>query len=362
MPKKTPFYDMHVNNQGSIVEFAGFLMPIQFEGIIPEHNTVRTGVGVFDVSHMGEVEIRGKDRVKFVNHITTNDAVQLALNQVQYSTMLYPDAGIVDDLLVYNLENRMFLVVNASNTDKDYKWITDNKKFDIEIKNLSDDIGQLAIQGPKSEALMQKIVTINLAELQFYWATETTIKDIPAILSRTGYTGEDGFEIYVENKYASALWDMVFKAGEEYGIKPIGLGARDTLRFEMRYCLYGNDIDKTTNPLEAGLGWVVKLAKDDFIGKDTLLKVKETGVTRKLVGFEAVGKGIPRPHQDIQCDGKKVGHVTSGTYSPSLKKGIGMGYVDIPHNKVGTHLKVLGKTLVDAEIIKGPFYKQGSRK
>jgi len=360
--KKTPFYDIHIKNNGKIVNFAGYLMPVQFEGIIPEHQTVRSSVGLFDVSHMGEIEIRGDDRIKFTNYITTNDVAKLAVNQVHYSTMLYPDAGIVDDLLVYNLRDRVFLVVNAANTDKDYKWIVDNKKYDVEIKNVSDDIGQLAIQGPKSELVMQRLFDFALSELQYYWATETKMKGIPVILSRTGYTGEDGFEVYLDRQYAVQAWGMIMEAGREFAIKPVGLGARDTLRFEMRYCLYGNDIDKTTNPLEAGLGWIVKLDKDDFIGKENLLKIKETGVKRKLVGFDVVDTGIPRPHQEIHNETKKVGSVTSGTFSPSLRKGIGIGYVDLPFNKVGTTLKVIGKNPIMVEIIKGAFYKQGTHK
>jgi aminomethyltransferase len=362
MPKKTPFYEKHAENKGKIVEFAGFLMPIQFEGIIPEHNTVRSTVGVFDVSHMGEVEVRGGDRMKFVNYITTNDASKLALNQVQYSTMLYPDAGIVDDLLVYNLKDRILLVVNASNTDKDFAWIMENKKYDVDIKNTSDEIGQLAVQGPKAEPVMQKLFDLDLSALHFYWAVETDMKGIPVLLSRTGYTGEDGFEVYLDKKYAADVWDMVFSAGKEFGIKPIGLGARDTLRFEMRYCLYGNDIDKTTNPLEAGLGWVVKLDKEEFVGREPLQDIKKRGVQRKLIGFEALSKGIPRHHQEIYAGDEKIGFVTSGTFSPSLKKGIGMGYVNLAHAEVGNRLKVAGKEPIEVEIIKGPFYKHGTRK
>lgn len=361
MLKKTPFYDKIEQNNGKIVEFAGFLMPVQFEGIIPEHQTVRTTVGIFDVSHMGEIEIRGKDRIAFVNYITTNDVEKLALNQVQYSTMLYPDAGIVDDLLVYNLKDRILLVVNATNTDKDFKWIVENKKFDVEIVNVSDNIGQLAIQGPQSEPVMQQLFDIDLSQIQFYWATETQLKDIPVVLSRTGYTGEDGFELYIDRTNAPQIWDMVFEAGKDVGIKPIGLGARDTLRFEMRYCLYGNDIDKTTNPLEAGLGWIVKFDKSDFIGKENLLNIKEAGLKRKLVGFVA-DKGIPRPHMELYNDNKKIGFVTSGTFSPSLKKGIGLGYVALPYAKVNTRFKVAGKNFIEVEIIKGPFYKKGTRK
>lgn len=362
MAKKTPFYDMHVKHGGKIVEFAGFLMPIQFEGIIPEHNTVRSSVGVFDVSHMGEIEVRGNDRLSFVNYITTNDATKIELNQVQYSTMLYQDAGIVDDLLVYNLNNRILLVVNASNTEKDYAWIMENKRFDVEIENRSDEIGQLAVQGPEAEKVMQKLCSIDLSTIAYYWAVETSLGSMPVLLSRTGYTGEDGFEVYSDRKYANALWNMIFDAGEEFGIKPIGLGARDTLRFEMRYCLYGNDIDQTTNPLEAGLGWVVKLDTPDFIGKKALVSIKEAGITRRLVGFEAIGKGIPRPHQEIQVNGETIGNVTSGTFCPSLKKGFGMGYVAKSHDKIGTKLTVAGKQPVEVEIVKGPFYQHGSHK
>lgn len=337
-------------------------MPIQFEGIIPEHSTVRNSVGVFDVSHMGEVEIRGKDRTKFVNYLTTNDVSKLACNQVQYTTMLYPDAGIVDDLLVYILADRILLVVNATNTKKDYMWIVENKKYDVEIENTSDKIGQLAIQGPKAESVMQKLFDFELTTLKYYWATETNMKGIPVLLSRTGYTGEDGFELYLDGKYAADVWDMVFSAGKEFDIKPIGLGARDTLRFEMRYCLYGNDIDKTTNPLEAGLGWIVKLDKEEFIGKESLLAIKQRGIKRKLVGLEALGKGIPRPLQEIFAADEKVGVVTSGTFAPSLKKGISMGYVNLVHAKVGNKLKVMSKEPIEVEIIKGPFYKHGGHK
>jgi len=337
-------------------------MPIQFEGIIPEHNTVRSTVGVFDVSHMGEIEIRGKDRLAFVNYVTTNDAKQLDMNQVQYSSMLYKDAGIVDDLLVYNLKDRILLVVNAANVDKDYAWIMENKKFDVVIENKSDAIGQLAVQGPQAGKVIQKICDIDITDIAYYSAREINLRSVPVILSRTGYTGEDGFEIYCERQHAPGVWDMVFNAGAEFQIKPIGLGARDTLRFEMRYCLYGNDIDKTTNPLEAGLSWIVKFDKGDFIGKEALLAIKETGIKRRLVGFGVTDKGIPRPHQEIRTEGLKVGYVTSGTFSPSLKKGLGMGYVDKPHDKIGTKLTVAGKQPIEVEILKGAFYKNASHK
>ncbi|MCX7994785.1 MAG: glycine cleavage system aminomethyltransferase GcvT [candidate division WOR-3 bacterium] len=362
MPKKTPFYEKHLKNNAKIIEFAGFLMPAHFEGVIPEHEAVRNSVGVFDVSHMGEIEITGPERIQFVNYITTNDVSKLALNQVQYSTMLYPDGGIVDDLLVYNLLDRILLVVNAANTDKDYEWIVQNKKFNVEIMNLSDEIGQLAIQGPKSEQLMQKIVNFDLSQLKYYWAIETEINGFDVLLSRTGYTGEDGFEVYMDAEDGLKIWDIIFDAGKDLNVKPIGLGARDTLRSEMRYCLYGNDIDKTTNPLEAGLGWIVKFDKGDFIGKDALLKIKESGIKRKLVGFEVIDKGIPRPHQKIIDENQEIGYVTSGTFSPSLKKGIGMGYVEIKYAEPGTKFKVMAKEPIPVEVIKGPFYKKGTHK
>lgn len=362
MVKKTPFYEKHLAHHGRMVEFAGFEMPIQYEGIIAEHHTVRTGVGVFDVSHMGEIVIRGSQRQQFVNYITTNDITKLSMNQIQYSAMLYPHGGIVDDLLVYNLSDRVFLVVNAANTEKDYQWILQNQKFDATIDNISDTIAQLAIQGPKSEAVMQRLVDFNLGDLKYYWAAEVKLKDIPVLLSRTGYTGEDGFEVYADRSHAGRLWDIIFEAGRDMDIKPVGLGARDTLRFEMRYCLYGNDIDQTTNALEAGLGWITKFDKGDFIGREALLKIKEQGLSRKLVGFEIIGAGIPRPHQDILHQGRKAGHVTSGTYSPSLKKGIGMGYVEIAGSEVGTSLQIQSKEPINAVVIKGPFYKQASHK
>lgn len=337
-------------------------MPLQYEGIIPEHEAVRNNVGVFDVSHMGEIEISGPERVKFANYITTNDVSKLKLNQVQYSTMLYPDGGIVDDLLVYNLKNRILFVVNAANTEKDFNWIMENKKFDVVINNWSDEIGQLAVQGPRSETVMQKIVDINLSELKYYWAVETQIKGTDVLLSRTGYTGEDGFEVYMARGDAQKIWDIIFNAGKEMGIRPVGLGARDTLRFEMRYCFYGSDIDKTTNPFEAGLGWIVKMDKGDFIGRDALIKIKENGIKRKLVGFVAIDAGIPRSHNEIYNNEKKIGFVTSGTFSPSLKKGIGMGYVEIAFSEPGTKLRVIQRVPIDVEIIKGPFYQKGTHR
>jgi aminomethyltransferase len=362
--KQTPFFAKHVANGGRIVPFAGYEMPVQFRGIIPEHTRVRTTVGVFDVSHMGRVEIRGRDTFKFTNHVTTNDLNACAFLQAQYSIFCYPDGGIVDDLLVYNLGEYTLLVINGANHDKDVKWLKDNLQGDVQLTDVTDPMAQLAIQGPQSEAVMQKLADIRLADIRFYWSNWCMLAGTKTLISRTGYTGEDGFEIYFPARDAVKIWDAVMAAGKEYEIEPIGLGARDTLRLEMKYSLYGNDIDQTTNPLEAVLGWVTKLDKPaGFIGSDALKKAKADGVKRKLIGFEMDGNDIPRPHYDIVLRGAKVGHVTSGTMSPSLKKGIGLGYVHVPHTATGTELEVVirGRN-APATVVTTPFYKQGTRK
>jgi aminomethyltransferase len=363
MVKKTSLYEEHIRFGAKIVEFAGFLMPIQYtKGILSEVKRVRKTVGVFDVSHMGEVEVRGKDALDFVNYLTVNDASTLKEFQVQYSAMCYEDGGIVDDLLVYRLPDRYFLVVNAANTKKDHEWIVKNKRGDVEIENISDSITQIAIQGPEAEKVMQRVTNFDLREMKFYWSTETKVAGIECILSRTGYTGEDGFEIYVKRE-GERLWKEVFKAGEELEIEPVGLGSRDLLRLEMKYCLYGNDIDKTTTPLEAGLSWITKLDKGDFIGKGALLKQKEEGTKRRLVCFEMGEKGMPRPHYEIFKGETKVGSVTSGNFSPSVNKFIGLGYIDKPFHKSGTEISIdiRGKRK-RAVVVKPPFYKNASHK
>ncbi|HIE05213.1 MAG TPA: glycine cleavage system aminomethyltransferase GcvT [bacterium (Candidatus Stahlbacteria)] len=354
--KRTPFFKKHQELGGQLVSFAGFQMPIKFEGVIPEHLTVRSRLGLFDVSHMGEIEIRGPDRIRFANWITTNDVASLEEYQVQYSTMLYPDGGIVDDLLIYRLPDRIFLVVNAANTDKDFVWIDENRRFDCEVENISDRIAQLALQGPIAQEVMARITSINLDQLRFYRAVETDIEKIPVILSRTGYTGEDGFEIYSDAKAGPRIWDFLFAADPQ--LKPIGLGARDTLRLEMKYCLYGNDITRETNPLEAGLSWIIKMDKEDgFIGKEALVRIKEQGLKRRLVAF-VMEEGIPRPDYRIFADGKEVGFVTSGNYSPCLKRGIGVGYVAQGLHKPDTQIQVdIRGKMLGAKIIKPPFYK-----
>ena len=364
MVKKTAIYEEHVKQGGRIVEFAGFLMPIQYKnGILSEVKRVRKTVGVFDVSHMGEVEVKGKDALAFVNYITINDASTLEEYQVQYSAMCYEDGGIVDDLLVYRLPDRYLLAVNASNTDKDFEWIMKNKEGEVEVSNISDTITQLAIQGPVAEKVVQQLTDTDLSSMEFYWSTETEVSGIKCVLSRTGYTGEDGFEIYAKNEGGMKLWYDVFNAGKEFDIEPVGLGARDLLRLEMKYCLYGNDIDKTTNPLEAGLSWITKLAQEDFIGKDALLKQKEEGIRRRLVCFEMIEKGMPRHHYEIFSGEEKIGFVTSGNFSPSVDKFIGLGYINKPFHKSGTEILVdIRGGKKKAVIVKPPFYKDASHK
>ncbi len=354
--KYTALHKMHEQAGAKMVEFAGYQMPIQYHSIREEHRRVRTTVGVFDVSHMGEVEISGPAALEMVQKITVNDVAALEIGQVHYTAMCYPDGGIVDDLLVYRFADKYLLVVNASNKDKDFQWMLDNKTDGCEIKDLSDDFTQIAVQGKKAEATLQKLTDVKLDEIKYYWFTEGKLAGCPMIISRTGYTGEPGFELYFANEYAETVWNKVFESGAEFDIEPIGLGARDSLRLEKKMCLYGNDIDQTTNPLEAGLGWITKLDKGDFIGRDVLLKVKEEGVQRRLVAFVLEGPGFPRHGYKIFKDGEELGEVTSGTVSPMLEKGIGLGYVKKGFTKIGTPIEIeIRKKMVPAVIIKPPF-------
>jgi len=362
-PKKTPFYDIHLKNHAKIVEFAGFLMPIQFRGIREEHRKVRSSVGLFDITHMGEFEVWGKDAENFVQRMTTNDVSKLAPYQVQYSCMCYDHGGIVDDLLVYRLSDHFLLVVNGACLEKDFKWLSDHLSGEVELKNVSDETSLLAIQGPKAENVFKKLTSYNLPDLRYYWSAWGKINHVEMLFSRTGYTGEDGFELYFSPSHAEKMWNAIMEAGKEYDIEPIGLGARDSLRLEMKYMLYGNDIDQNTNPLEAGIGWIVKLDKGDFVGKRPILKLKEEGIRRKLVAFEFVDRAFPRQHYPIHKEGKKIGEVTSGTFSPSLSKGIGMGYVPIEHSKIGTELDIVIRGKPNkAIIVKPPFYKSFTHK
>jgi len=364
MLKQTPFHDRHVAAGGRMVDFAGYDLPVQFHGIIPEHIRVRTTVGVFDVSHMGRIEVRGRDGLAFVNRMTTNDARKLAPNQAQYSVLCYPDGGIVDDLVVYRLPDHYLLVVNGANNAKDTAWLKEHLKADVRMENVTDGVAQLAVQGPKSEPTLQKVSSIDLSAIGFYWAAEAEVAGVRMLVSRTGYTGEDGFELYFPAGQSARVWDAVFEAGREFEIEPIGLGARDTLRMEMKMALYGNDIDQTTNPIEAGLGWVVALGKPEgFVGSDVLRRVEADKPKRRLVCLEMKDRSIARPHYRILGSGGEVGHVTSGTMSPSLGKGIALGYVAREFARAGTEVNVdvRGKA-APAVVVKPPFYKHGSRK
>lgn len=343
MLKRTPFYNFHVELGAKIVGFAGFEMPVQYSGIIEEHLIVRQAVGVFDISHMGDFNVSGKDALNFLQKVTVNDAAKLKPQRVQYTAMCYNDGGIIDDLLIYRMENEYMLVVNAANIDKDFEWLQSQKFGDVELKNVSDATASLAIQGPKSLATLQKLTDEKLSEYEYYMFNRGELAGIPMIISRTGYTGELGFELFFDAhpEKAKKVWNAIFDAGKEFGIAPIGLGARDTLRLEMGYRLYGNDINKNTHPLEAGLAWVTELDKSDFNGKDEILKAKKEGLKRKLVGFTLPDRALARHGYEILHNDKVVGNVTSGTFSPSLQKGIGMGYVPTELTNPGTVISIL---------------------
>lgn len=354
--KKTALNSIHHELGAKMVEFAGYEMPIQYHSIRDEHRRVRETVGVFDVSHMGEIEIWGKNALKMVQKITINDASVLENGQVQYSAMCYEDGGIVDDLLVYRFVDHYLLVVNAANKNKDLNWILQNKIEDCEVKDTSDDITQIAVQGRSAESTLQKLTSVDLSQIKFYWFTNDKLADVNMIISRTGYTGEPGFELYFENKYAETVWKKVFEAGKEFNIEPIGLGARDSLRLEKKMCLYGNDIDETTNPIEATLGWITKLDKDDFIGKKAIAMIKEQGINRKLIAFILNESGFPRKDYEIFKNEEKIGTVTSGTVSPILEQGIGLGYVKKEYSKIETDIDIkVRNKFISAKIIKPPF-------
>src|SRR5690554_2590879 len=327
--KNTALTHIHEQLGAKMVPFAGYNMPVSYEGVNAEHETVRNGVGVFDVSHMGEFLVTGPKALDLIQKITSNDASKILDGQAQYTYLPNETGGIVDDLIVYKLEDEKYLlVVNASNIDKDWEWISKHNTMDADIRNLSDDYSLLAIQGPKAIEAMQPLTSVDLTALKFYHFKVADFAGIEhVIISATGYTGSGGFEIYCKNDQVEQVWNKVFEAGKTFGIKPIGLAARDTLRLEMGFCLYGNDIDETTSPMEAGLGWITKFTKD-FINSENLKKEKEEGVKNKLIGFELKDRGIPRHDYEIaDKDGKIIGRVTSGTMAPSLNKGIGMGYV-----------------------------------
>ena len=362
--QRTPLYEAHRAAGAKFVEFGGWEMPVQYTGIIEEHETVRTTVGMFDVSHMGEIEIKGPHALEVVQRLTTNDASKLADFQVQYSTFCYPHGGIVDDLTVYRLgAEHFFLCINAANIDKDYAWVVEHARGEAEIRNISREIAQLALQGRQAQATLQPLCDFALDDIRYYWAAKGKVKGVDALVSRTGYTGEDGFEIYCPAAHGPAVWASLLEAGAPYGIKPIGLGARDTLRLEMGYALYGNDITAETSPLQAGLSWVVRLNKGEFIGREALLQERAAGIKRRLVGFEMLERGVARSHYHILAVEQEIGEVTSGTMSPSLHKAIGLGYVRTEHAKAGTALQIdIRGKLTPAQVTATPFYPSQVRK
>ncbi|MCU0371663.1 MAG: glycine cleavage system aminomethyltransferase GcvT [Ignavibacteria bacterium] len=357
--KKTAFNEIHRKYGAKLVEFAGYEMPVQYEGIINEHKAVRNSVGVFDVSHMGEVEIRGNDAFAFVQRLTTNDVSQLYKGRVQYSSMCLPNGGIVDDLLVYNRGDYFMLVINASNIEKDINWMKQNVFGDVQIKDISDEISLLAVQGKNSLPTLQKLTDTDLSKIEYYHFEPGKVAGQDVIISHTGYTGEKVcFEIYASSDAAKseALWNAIFDAGKEFDIKPIGLGARDTLRLEYAFRLYGNDMDETTNPLEAGLGWITKLDKGDFNGKDAILKSKTEGLKKKLVGFIIEDKMVARHGQEVYSGDRKIGKIASGAPSPMLGKNIGLAYVETGFSKNGTEIEVdVRGRRIKALVCKTPF-------
>ena len=358
--KSTALSQKHIDLGAKMVPFAGYNMPVQYEGVNIEHETVRNGVGVFDVSHMGEFILKGPNALDLIQKVSSNDASKLFPGRAQYSCLPNDIGGIVDDLLIYMIkEHEYLLVVNASNIEKDWNWISSHNSKGVEMLNVSDDWSLLAVQGPNAIKVLQKLTDVDLSEIKYYHFNKGFFAGVDdVIVSATGYTGSGGFELYVPNSVVKKVWDSLFEAGKPYDIKPIGLAARDTLRLEMGFCLYGNDINDMTSPLEAGLGWITKFSKD-FINSDELKNQKEAGVSKKLIGFEMIDRGIPRNGYQINnADGMAIGHVTSGTMGPSVKKAIGLGYVNIEYvsENQDIFLEIRNKQ-VAAKVVKFPFYK-----
>ncbi len=360
--KRTPLYECHVEAKARIVPFAGYEMPVQYSGVLEEHRAVRTAVGLFDVSHMGEIEVTGRRALDFVQYVTCNDASKLTPGRAQYAGLMTPRGTFVDDLLVHKMaDDRYFLVVNAANKDKDYAYLCAQCiGFDgVDVRDRSDEYAQIAVQGPKALPTLQALTAVRLGEIKYYRFVEGVVEGAAAIIARTGYTGEDGFEVYVAPEDAPRLWRALLAAGREFGIVPAGLGARDTLRFEACMPLYGKDIDDTTTPYEAGLGWIVKLDKGGFLGREALLRQQGDGVRRALVGFEMTGRGIARHGYPIWAGGKEVGAVTSGTHAPTLGKALGMGYVPVALSAVGSEFEVeIREQKVAARVVEMPFYRR----
>jgi aminomethyltransferase len=347
-----------------MIEFFGWEMPVEYGGIIEEHLAVRERVGLFDVSHMGEIIIQGKDALAFLQHLTPNDAGRLAVGQAQYTALTTPNGTFVDDMLAYYLEpGRYLLVVNAANSDKDYAWVVGHKAaFDVTVENASDRYSQLALQGPEAEAVLQPLTGIRLAEMKSFHSATGKVAGLEVLVSRTGYTGEDGFEVYTVSPEPAVLWDEILRSGKDRGLLPVGLGARDTLRLEAKLMLYGNDIDDSTTVLEADLKWILKFKKGDFLGREALARQLEEGIKKKIVGFELLERGIARPHYPAFVGGEKVAEVTSGTFSPYLKKSIGLVYLPVEHTAVGSEFQIgIRDKRLRAAVVPTPFYKRGER-
>jgi len=358
--KRTPLYETHRASGAKMVDFGGWDMPVQYSGILDEHHAVRKAAGLFDVSHMGEIEVRGREALQLVDYVSTNHAAKLKPGQAHYSALLYEHGGFVDDILVHKIDDRhFFLCVNASNQDKDFEHIREHNRFDAEVDFASPRYAQLAIQGPKALGVLQQLTPVDLSAIRYYWFTDGEVSGTPARIARTGYTGEDGFEIYVSPDQAARLWQEILAAGQPVGIKACGLGARNTLRLEAKMALYGHEITASINPWEADLGWIVKMDKGDFVGRAALEKLKTAGLTRKLVGFEMTGRGIGRDGYEVFLDGKPAGWVTSGGPSPTLCKNIGLCYlpVDQAHQDVPIQVMIRDSP-VDAVTVPSPFYKR----
>jgi aminomethyltransferase len=359
--RKTPLNAVHRAAGAKMVDFGGWDMPVQYSGILDEHATVRTRVGLFDVSHMGEIEVRGPQALALVNWVSCNDAAKLSVGQAHYSGLILEGGGFVDDILVHKFaDDHFFLCVNASNQDKDFAHIVEQAgPFDATVENIGPRLSQIAVQGPRALQTLQKLTPTELAPIQYYWFTTGEVSGAPATIARTGYTGEDGFEIYVPNSEAPRLWTELLAAGEEFGIKPAGLGARNTLRLEAAMALYGHEINDTLNPLEAGLAWIVKFGKGDFLGKRKLEEIKAAGLKRKLCGFQMTGRGIGRDGYTIHVDGAEAGWVTSGGPGPTVNRNIGLCYLPVEKSNIGQPIQVMIRNqAVDAEVIPTPFYKR----
>jgi aminomethyltransferase len=360
MLKRTPLYEIHISLGARMTTFAGWEMPLEYSGIIDEHLAVRSAVGIFDISHLGQIELSGPKAMDAIQIMTTNDASRLTDGQVQYNLICNPSGGTLDDVTLYRFnENRFMFCINAVNKDKVYNWLREHTGNTAEVRDRSSEYATFALQGPFSEKALQRICDTDLSRIKYYRFAVCSITGVEAIVSRTGYTGEDGFEIYIPASAAKDVWQGIVEAGDDNGIKPAGLGARDSLRLEMGYPLYGNDISEDTTPLEAGLERFVKFLKPSFIGKDALLKQAREEIKKKLTGFEMVGRGIPRSHYPIHAEGRRVGDVTSGGHSPSLNKFIGMGYVDTAFASVGQRIEIeIRGKMLEAEVVPRPFYKR----